>query len=170
MNILFLVLFEEQINSKLKNFIEYEPDYPQGFYFEWAQQKDCNKKTFYNFITQNFSENFLQSIIYMSHSPYPEVQILVNYFEKYNEENYHTNSFSSMVTKSNFMEILKEQILRQFSQKEISDMERYHKSLSRGTGVNVGWILEDERKNSFLEVFDVFFRDKNVCLILFLIY
>lgn len=162
LNVLFLLLFEENINVKLKRFIENQPEIPQGFFFDWSEQKEKNEKKFYNFISQNFSENFLKSIIYMSNSPYIEIKNIAKYFQRYNEDIANSNNNFSTSSKSDFMEILKEQILTKFSQKQIKEIQRHHKNLSRATGINVGLILDDEAKNSFLEIYDEFFRYQNV--------
>jgi len=162
LNTLFMVLFEDCISDKLQNFINIEPDFPKEFMFDWNKQKNVVNKNFFDFIKQNFSEPFIQSIIYMNNSPYQEIQNIVDYFEKYNEEN--STSFSSVLTKANFMESLKEQILIKLSALEIGEMESFHKSLSRATGMNVGFIIEDERQNCFLNILNDFMKKQEVGL------
>lgn len=177
LNTLFLTLFEENVNEALKNFISEEPEFPQNFFFEWnVQLKEANKKSFFELIKHNFSEAYLQSVIYMSNSPFKEIKNIVVFFEKFNEDSFNSSSFSSVVNKENFMETLKEQVLSNFSHKEIREMQSFHKTLSRATGMNVGFIVEDERKHCFLEVFNEFMKKQEVglffllfvCLFIFL--
>lgn len=168
LNTLFLALFEENINEKIKNFISTQPTFSENFFFEWSQQqKEIKEKSFFELIKQNFSEPFLQSIIYMNNSPYKEIKNIVNFFEKFNEDNSNSSNFSSVINKSNFMETLKEQVLNNFSHEEICEMQNFHSMLSRATGMNVGFIIEDERKNSFLEVFNDFMKKQEVSFTLF---
>jgi hypothetical protein len=162
LNTLFIALFEENVNEKIKNFISSEPNFPETFFFEWDEQKENNKKRFYELIKQNFSEPYLQSLIYMSSSPYAEIRRIVAFFEKFNEDSFNSSNFSSVINKSNFMETLKEQVLNNFSTQQINEMQSFHSTLSRATGMNVGFIVEDERKNSFLEVLNDFITKQEV--------
>ncbi len=164
LNTLFLTLFEENINKEIKDFIDNEPEYLESFFFDWSQQTEAHNKSFFNLVKQNFSEPYLQSLIYMNNSPYEQIRRIVHYFEKYNEEicNSSNCNFTSVVNSANFMENLKEQVLNKFTEGEINEMESFHKSLSRATGINVGFILDDERKNSFLEVLNEFMRKQEV--------
>ena len=125
LNTLFMVLFEKNVDKRLKGFIDYEPDIPKGFHFDWSTQRDSNVKSFVNLITQNFSDSFLQSLVYMSNSPYPEVQNIVNFFEKYNDDNFNmSNNSSNIMNKKNFMESLLEQVLCKFTQSQLNLMEK----------------------------------------------
>jgi len=165
LNTLFLALFEENVSEAIKNFISAQQEFPQTFFFEWNTQKDSNKKSFFELIKLNFSESFLQSMVYMSNSPFGEIRSIVAFFEKFNEDNFNSSNFSaSVVNKSNFMETLKEQVLNNFSREEINEMQSFHRTLSRATGMNVGFIVEDESKQCFIEVFNEFMKKLEVSL------
>jgi len=162
LNILFILLFEENITLKLSEFIKNNPEEPKGFYFDWENQRESKDKNFFNLITQTFSEQYIQSIIYMNNSSIPEIQKIVKFFEKYNEENFNSSNYQSFSRRNSFGELLKEQILNKLSTNQLIEMENFHKIISRATGFNIGLITEDEKENSFLCVFDKYVKINQV--------
>jgi hypothetical protein len=162
LNVLFILLFEENLSLKLTEFIKNNPEKPKGFFFDWEEQRDFNDKNFYNLITQNFSEQYIQSIVYMNNSPIPEIQKIVKFFDKYNEENFNSSNFQSFSRRNSFSEVLKEQILNKLTSDQLIEMKNFHKIISRSTGFNMGLITEDEKENSFLNVFDKYLKIKEV--------
>ena len=157
-----ILLFEENLSLKLSEFIKNSPEEPKGFYFDWEEQRESDDKKFNNLIMQNFSEQFIQSIVYMNNSSIPEIQKIVSFFEKYNEENYNYSNYHSFSRRNSFGEVLKEQILNKLTASQLLETENFHKIISMASGFNIGLITEDEKENSFLFVFDIFVKIKEV--------
>ena len=152
LNILFLFLFKKEISLDLNQYIENFPFNPKNYYFDWNQQKKSNYLNFVNFISLNFSEPFIKSIVYQTNSCFPEINLIVKKYEKISED----------LSNPKFFEILLADILGKFSNSDLDVMTGYHKNISVATGINVGLSTQDNSKMCTMKLIDNLLVSNNV--------
>jgi hypothetical protein len=141
LNILFCVLFNKELSEKLMIFIEEYPNNPKNYYFDWNTQKKSNFPSFVNYISTNFSEPFIKSIVYQNNSGYSEINAIVKKYEKFSED----------LSNPKYFEILLADILGKFSNSDLDVMTGYHKNISIATGINVGLSTQDNSKSCVIK-------------------
>jgi hypothetical protein len=156
LNLFFAVLFYEKLNKKLIRYIENYPKNIRNYYYDWNAQKKGNYTSFTSYISSNFSENFIKSLIFVTDSPYPEINAVVKKFDKLCEENPNINS------SGNYFQMLLEDVLGKFSNSEIDIMTTFHKNVSIATGMNVGLTTTDHKRDSVIRVAERMFAKSKV--------
>lgn len=152
LNSMFTICFAEKMNEKMIRYIEEYPKNVKNYFFDWNSQKKSGtySTSFTNYVSSNFSEPFLKSLLYQTNSNYSEVIALIKKYEKLADE---INPCSSGFLKS-FME----DVLGKFSNSEFNIMTTYHMNISIATGVNVGFITNDYKQDCFLKILEKFYE------------
>lgn len=144
LNLLFTVMFSEKLKRKLVNYMEAYPKNIKNYFFDWNAQKKSSYNSFTNYISANFSEPFIKSMIYQNNSSHPEIQSIIKKHEKLADE-YDLNS-------AEYLKTLIEEVLSKFSNSEFDIMTSYHKNISIATGINVGLAMADYKKHSVTKI------------------
>jgi hypothetical protein len=153
LNTLFTVLFEEKMSKRMHLYMLDCPKNIRNYFFDWnSQKKASNYSTFTNYVTLNFSEPFIKSLLFQTNSQFSEVVALHKKYEKLAEE---VNSSSA-----NFFKNLIEDVLGRFSNTEFNNMTAYHRGVSIATGVNVGLVESDNKQECFLKSIEKVFLHK----------
>jgi hypothetical protein len=153
LNTLFAVLFEDKLSKRMHLYMLDYPKNIRNYFFDWnSQKKASNYSTFTNYVTLNFSEPFIKSLLFQSNSQFSEVIALHKKYEKLAEE---VNSSSA-----NFFKHLIEDVLGRFSNSEFNNMTAYHRGVSIATGVNVGLVESDNKQECFLKNIEKVFLHK----------
>jgi hypothetical protein len=142
LNSLYLVVFNPKANKELKKLIEDYPRNVKNYHFDWTSQKKVVTGSFTNYISCNFSEPFVRSLLFQVNSQYPEVLALTKKYEKVQDD----------ISSSKFFGLLLEDVLSKFSNSEIDIMTNYHTSLSKATGVNIGLSTTDAKQECVSKV------------------
>jgi hypothetical protein len=151
LNSMFTILFTEKMNKKMLYYIEEYPKNVKNYFFDWnSQKKSGTYSTFTNYVSSNFSEPFIKSLLYQTNSNYAEVIALIKKYEKLADE---INPCSA-----GFLQSFIEDVLAKFSNSEFDIMTTYHKNISIATGVNVGFVTNDYKKDCFLKVLERFYE------------
>lgn len=160
LNCIFIILFEENITMSVRNFQIEKSRYLKGYFFEWNQQKKSYVKSYTNYIANNFSEPFLKSLLYQTHSIYPEIQAIAKKYDKINDDNFAFNNNSSLDINNDYsiFQCLLEDVLSKFSNSEFDIMTIYHQNLSKATGINLGLTANNVKKSSPLYVLNRMFK------------
>lgn len=162
-NMLFVILFYEKLTKKLLRYMDDYPKNVRNYFYDWTSQKKSNYNSFSNYITGNFSEAFVKSLIYQSTSSYPEILAIVKKYEKLSEEN------MGVVNGPNFFQNLLEDVLSKFSHSEIDIMMTYHKNMSISTGINVGLSTSDNKKDCVINIMNRMLEKMKVKLIIYIL-
>jgi hypothetical protein len=158
LNLLFSILFSDRVSKKVMRYMEEYPKNTKNYHYDWSSQKKLTYNSFTNYVTFNFSEPFLRSLIYMNNSQYSEVLAIVKKYERMFDDKDNTININS----PSFFQNLLEDVLAKFSNSEIDIMTTYHKNISIATGVNVGLSLNDNKNDSFLKIMErVYEKIKN---------
>lgn len=153
LNMFFTALFSPNLSRKLKVDIEEYPNSPKNYFLDWnAQKKSSSNISFVNYVSSNFSEPFIRSLIYQGNSPYPEVLAIVKKYEKLSED----------IQNPKFFEVLLADILGKFSNSDLDMMTAYHKNISIATGHNVGLSVQDNSQFCIMKVMEKMFLEIQV--------
>lgn len=156
LNIFFTVLFSKQIYKGLKPYIEDYPNNPRNYFYDWDVQKSSSYSSFVNYVSTNFSDAFVRSLVYQTNSIYPEILAVS---KKYQKQQEYSNTME-------YFENLLSDVLSKFSNSELDVMTSYHKNISVATGTNIGLAIQDNSQFSFLKTLKIMFEDLAVKIIL----
>ena len=148
LNLICCLLFKKEINSEIItkyvniHYIGKNPIYPNNYSYYYKDQKIKEKNlSFVQYITYNFSQKFICSLLNIQNNKYKEITLLKNKYEKsFDEpdfdpyENYD-NIFNDIISK--------------FTKTEKEYMREYHNMISLSTGIKCG-LSENEYENNVL--------------------
>ena len=150
LNLICSLLFKKEINSeiitKLINIHQFEkyPIYPNNYFYYFKEQ--CNKGkniTFVQYITYNFNQKFICSLLIKHNVKYKEIIQLQKKYEK----NFEEPDFDPY---ENYDSVFND-IISKFSKKDKDYMREYHNIISLATGIKCG-LSENEYENSALNI------------------
>jgi hypothetical protein len=150
LNLLFYVLFSEKLNKKLVNYMETFPKNIKNYFFDWNAQKKSTHNSFTNYISTNFSEPFIKSLVYQINPIYNEINSIIKK---------HDNLIDEMdINSEEYLKILIEDVLSKYTNSEFDIMTAYHKNISLATGVNVGLAMADHKHDSVCKIAERMFN------------
>ena len=137
LNLICSLLFKKEINSELItnyiniHYIKNYPIYPNNYFYEHKEQNNKEKNlTFLQYITYNFNQKFICSLLMTQNTKYKDIIALKKKYEKsFDEpdfdpyENYD-NIFNDITSK--------------LTQKDKEFMREYHNVISKATGIKCG--------------------------------
>ena len=140
LNILITFLFFDKISYSLLNFCIKIPTNPSLYFYDFNKQKKQYYLNFQNYIENNFSSPFLQSLYHNNNnSNYEEInEIIEEYKNNINNNNNVNNNNNFINNTENYIKEITKLILSKFNNSEINIMTSNHNNLSKATGVNVG--------------------------------
>ena len=158
-NCLFSLIFLDKLNQDILNFLNQPIDPPYySFLMENKSDSICD------FISQNYSIKFRETIIsegniYYSNfkDKYPELEQIIQKYKNYlsivkSEENKEKNFVDSK-------EKIETIIMSYFDSENLEKMSNYHKSISSGTGVQLGLFSLIEETQIFSVCFLCFMKN-----------
>jgi len=150
LNLFFYMLFSEKLNKNLVNYMETYPKNIKNYYFDWNAQKKSTSNSFTNYISANFSEPFIKSLVYQINPTYNEINTIIKK---------HDNLIDDMdINSEEYLKILIEDVLSKFTNSEFDIMTAYHKNISIATGVNVGLAMADHKHHSVSKIAERMFN------------
>ena len=148
LNIICNFLFNQKINSKiLEKYINLQkfPELPSSYVYQWQDQKLKSKELNYvQYITYNFSNKFICSLILKPNKKFKETSLLNKKYQKDFED-------PEFDTYENFDKIYKD-VVEKFRNKDIEFMKHYHKIISMSTGIKCGLSEKDNENNVLNEL------------------
>lgn len=150
LNLLYTVFFSEKLNEKLVKYMEVYPKNMKNYFFDWNAQKKSTYNSFTSYISSNFSEPFIKSLVYQINPSHSEINTIIKKHDKLIDE-MDQNS-------SEYLKILIEDVLSKFSNSEFDIMTAYHKNISIATGVNVGLVMADYKQECVTRITERMFN------------
>ena len=157
LNLICFLLFKKEINTELiSKFVDIHqkdkyPLYPKSYtcLFKDTLYKEKHI-TFVQYITYNFNQNFICSLLTEKNPKFKEIILLQKKYE---------NAFADpeFDPYDKYDEIYKE-VISKFSKKDMDFMLDYHNTISRATGIKCG-ISENEYENNVLKILN---EEKNL--------
>ena len=157
LNLICFLLFKKEINTELiSKFVDIHqkdkyPLYPKSYtcLFKDTLYKEKHI-TFVQYITYNFNQNFICSLLTEKNPKFKEIILLQKKYE---------NAFADpeFDPYDKYDEIYKE-VISKFSKKDMDFMLGYHNTISRATGIKCG-ISENEYENNVLKILN---EEKNL--------
>ena len=148
LNILCCLLFKQRINEDvIEKFVNVQfnkksPIYPANYSYTYKENNYKEKNmSFLQYITYNYNEKFICSLILKHKTKYQEVTQLLQKYEKKFED-------SSFDPYNNYENIFND-INSKFYKNEKEFMRNYHNLISVATGIKIG-LSEDEYRNNVL--------------------
>ena len=154
LNILVTFLFFDKISHSLLNFCIKIPTNPSLYFYDFNKQKKQYYLNFQNYIENNLSSPFLQSLYNNNNiSNYQEINDIIkeyknninnnnnnnNNINNNNNNNKNNNNNNNFINNTeNYINEITKLILSKFNNSEITIMTNNHNNLSKATGVNVG--------------------------------
>lgn len=155
LNLICSLLFKKEINSEIItnyiniHYIKNYPIYPNNYFYEHKEQNNKEKNlSFFQYITYNFNQKFICSLLMNQNTKYKEIVSLKKKYEKLFEE-------PDFDPYENYDNILNDIALK-LTSKEKEFMREYHNVISKATGIKCG-LSENENENNALN----FLKDKN---------
>ena len=150
LNLICILLFRKEINcdiiTKLVNVHQFEkyPIYPNNYFYYYKIQNNKEKNiSFAQYITYNFNQKFICSLLIRHNSKYKEIIQLQKKYEK----NFEEPDFDPY---ENYDSIFND-IISKLSKKDKDFMREYHNTISTATGIKCG-LSEDEYENNALNI------------------
>lgn len=151
LNSLFAVLFTEKLHPALFNkMINAPSDLPNYCFI--MEDKKIKEKTFAQFITYNFSENFIRSIQYMNKSKYSPINDIVTKLNKIFDN--HTSGIN--LHSEELYKIILVELSSYFGPEEITEMSEYHQIVTVSTGISCGLTFRDEKDSTIQRLNKIF--------------
>lgn len=149
-NCLYSVIFFPKISRKINRYIKNYPKNLYNYFQNWVDQKKASCQNYTEYITSNFSEPFIYSIVSYNtningeevFSDYKEINELKTKIRKIIKESFDLGN------PNHYQPVLQE-ILRPFQRDKIDEMIAYHKTVSIASGVNVGLFNDNYKRHSF---------------------
>jgi len=150
LNLICSLLFKKEINSELItnyiniHYIKNYPIYPYNYFYEHKEQNNKEKNlTFLQYITYNFNQKFICSLLMSQNTKYKEIVALKKKYEK----SFDDPEFDPY---ENYDNIFNDVTLK-LAQKDKDFMREYHNVISKATGIKCG-LSENENENNALNL------------------
>jgi len=140
----------------LEKFVDNAPTDPKNYFFYWEDQKKYNNETilsFANYVTINFSDQFIRALIFQNHSIYSEINQIHSKHENQSDD-FYSESFYNTVF---------DEIKSKITDDDLIKMEYYHKDMSLATGISVGLINNSNNNGNKGNKGNSGNSDKNEC-------
>jgi len=149
-NLLFTVLFSTHLNKVIKEYIYNTPKDPINYFSSWDNQKKQTCMNYIQYISFNFSEPFIYSII-SQHTNMNGEEIYSDYKEINEGRLKLKKLFKEKIDLSNYIHYQQvlQQILKPFPKEKLNQMMDNHKNLSIASGVFIGLYNVDHTYNAF---------------------
>jgi hypothetical protein len=148
-NMLIIVLFGSELSPELIKLIEEYPKSVKNYHLDWNMQKKSGSVNFTNYISNNFSEAFIRSLIFQTNTNYSEIIAIIKKYEKIDD-----------LGSDRMFQSLLEDVLQRFNNSEIDIMTTYHSNISKATGINVGLITGDCKYDCAINIVDRTLKNK----------
>ena len=173
-NCLFSILFLEELNVEVENFLFSDKDLSEFFINkininnETNQNNPENEVSFFQFFSEHYSYYFIltlienNNIIYSKYGKlYPQLaQIMENGKELYNELSYGSDTHKKYTYEEKIQKL--HEIIDKFLDKDdINNMKKYHEILSKATGLLIG--ISNKEKLNNKEKEDLISKDCFLC-------
>ena len=173
-NCLFSILFLEELNVEVENFLFSDKDLSEFFINkininnETNQNNPENEVSFFQFFSEHYSYYFIltlienNNIIYSKYGKlYPQLaQIMENGKELYNELSYGSDTHKEYTYEEKIKKL--HEIIDKFLDKDdINNMKKYHELLSKATGLLIG--ISNKEKLNNKEKEDLISKDCFLC-------
>ena len=150
LNLICSLLFKKEINSELItnyiniHYIKNYPIYPNNYFYEHKEQNNKEKNlTFLQYITYNFNQKFICSLLMTQNTKYKDIIALKKKYEKSFDE-------PDFDPYENYDNIFNDITLK-LTQKDKDFMREYHNVISKATGIKCG-LSENENENNALNI------------------
>ena len=173
-NCLFSILFLDELNVDIENFLFSDKDLSEFFINkininnETNQNNPENEVSFFQFFSEHYSYYFIltlienNNIIYSKYGKlYPQLsQIMENGKELSNELSYGSDNHKEYTYEEKIQKL--HEIIDKFLEKDdLNNMKKYHEFLSKATGLLIGIMFRKK-----LEERDFIFRIILICFII----
>ena len=161
-NLLYSLLFFPQISRKINKTMLNYPNAISNYYSSWENQKKQGFLNYIQYISSNFSEPFIYSLI-AQHTNVNGEEILSDYKEINEMRIKLRKMFKESIDLSNpnhYQPVL-QQILKPFQKEKLDLMMDNHKNLSIASGVNIGLFSDNHKRHSFIsQMHKLFYKIK----------
>ena len=158
LNLLYTICFSEKISSDLLSFCSNNDSPIRGYKFKWSDQIKV-KRTFKEFISDNYSDNFFSGLRYQTCFIYEQNDY--KELKKIKKEALKLSKIEKFENKVNYKDI-EQKVVKLIEQEDYKEISDYHFKMSISLGVKVGIFYDNEKRvdASFISKVHDFYNNK----------
>lgn len=150
LNLLFGLLYSENISVDILNKILHEPQYLSFYSYEF--KKEIELYSFEMFIAYNYSYKFIQAIQYMANSSYGQITDIhskvINMIEKGSFDNQNND---------NVVRFILNELEQYLTKENIDTIIDCHSLIALNTGLSINFLIKDQEQSPIIQ-FDKYWK------------
>ena len=158
LNLLYTICFSQKISSDLLSFCSNNDSPIRGYKFKWNDQIKVTR-SFKEFISDNYSDNFFSGLRYQTCFIYQQNDY--KELKKVKKEALKLSKIEKFENKVNYKEI-EQKVVKLIDQEDYKEISDYHFKMSISLGVKVGIFYDNEKRvdASFISKVHDYYNDK----------